>query len=86
MSEISEELKAIFREQAEWRKAHGYERRLFSIYIEKNLHRGIEEMWLEWKELLGADRAAIFLQHCMMRYSEVLRQVKEQQDKKREKR
>ena len=86
MSEISKELKEIFRGATAMREAQGIELVRWMITVDKSLLVGLDEMWHEWQQLLGTDRAGIYLHHCMMRYSEVLRHAKTQQDWKNKKR
>ena len=84
LSEISKELKEIFKGAAELRKAQGIEFVRWDITVDKSLLVGLEEMWNEWMFYLGTDKAGVFLHHCMMRYSEVLREaVKEKYGKKK---
>ena len=83
MSEITKELKEIFRAAAELRKAQGIEFVKLQITMDKPLRNACFDMWDRWCELLGTDRAGMFLHHCMMRYSEVLENAKERQDRKK---
>lgn len=82
MSVIKQELKEIFRAAAARRKANGIRLRKWSIMIEENVENSIEELWEEWVLLLGSDKAALFLQDCMMRYTEILRECKREQDER----
>jgi len=83
MSEITSELKEVFKSAAAMRKGQGIEFVRWQITLDKPLMQACDEMWQRWRELLGTDKAGVFLHHCMVRYSEVLEMEKKRQDRKK---
>lgn len=82
---ISDEQKTFFAEQAAMRKANGVRLGRWSWMGPSETIAALYDMWEEWIELLGKDKAVKFFFHAMMCWTEALRAAKKEQDEERAK-
>jgi hypothetical protein len=86
VNEHSEELKQFFRDSAARRRENAIKNEKWTFFANANSVGTLVDLWEEWVELLGKDNAVKFFVHCMIKWTEALREAKRQQDIERGKR
>jgi hypothetical protein len=84
--EPTDEQKEFWKAAAAERKARGIVLRRWAFDADAESVGALYDMWDEWVELLGKPKAVTFFVHCMIKWTEALREAKVQQDRKRGKR
>lgn len=77
---IDEQVRQFFRDQAAYRKENGMKLGRWTFTGPAETIGGLYDMFEEWQELLGKDGAIKFFEHCMILWTEALREAKAQQD------